>query len=102
MWRRLFVWFAVVCALSGACAETETDAEAAGVWRPGEYVPWSRYKTHRFSIRADGVPELRHAGSGDWTLDAFVRLSVKPGEAYTFSCRSERASDAEISKPFRL
>ena len=94
--------FAAAIAVGLGVLSAWADSSSADEWLPGDYHPWSRQNTHRFSIRADGVAELRHRGKADWSLDAFERIPTKPGEAFTFTCRSERASDAELSRPFRL
>ena len=78
------------------------SAEFQFEWHPGTFTAWSRDKGHQLVTRGDGAVEIRHHGAGDWVLNGFERIRVNPGEAFTFSCHSELASDEVVPKPFRL
>ncbi|MBR4651967.1 MAG: hypothetical protein IKO72_01270 [Kiritimatiellae bacterium] len=71
-------------------------------WLPGKYSAWAESKTYSLVLREDGVTEFRHKGKGGWAVNGFNRIAVKPGEAFTFSCRSEQVTDGAASQPFRI
>ena len=93
---------AVRCASVAVCFAWAATLSAAvrSEWLPEKYAAWSQSKRHSLIAREDGVTEFRHVGKTEWTLDAFPRITVRPGEPFTFECRSERVTDGAASQPF--
>ncbi len=101
MMRLLAIALALAFAATGAGRAEETP-QAKSEWLPGAYTAWSTGKRHALIAREDGVTEFRHLGKGEWTLNGFPQIPVKPGEAFTFSCRSERVTDGAATRRFNL
>ena len=80
----------------------DDEPQSRREWLPDKYAAWSRTKTHSLIAREDGVMEFRHTGAAEWTLDAFPRINVHPGEPFTFTCRSERVTDGAATRPFSI
>ena len=93
---------AVLPILFVTCSVMAEDAPKRNEWLPGKYSAWSKIKTHSLIVREDGVTEFRHVGKTDWALDCFPRITVRPGEPFTFSCRSERVTDGAATQPFSI
>ncbi len=89
--------------LFAVCAVLADDEQKTRrEWLPDKYTCWSRAKTHSLIMREDGVTEFRHTGATEWTLDCFPRIPVRPGEPFTFTCRSERVTDGAATRPFSI
>ena len=92
---------AVLLSAALACAAA-ADASTRREWLPEKFTAWSKSKRHSLIAREDGVTEFRHMGATEWSIDCFPRIPVKPGEPFTFTCRSERVTDGAATRPFTM
>ena len=90
-------WLLALAALTLLPLWANDDMEVEE-WLPGDYRAESSDSRHVIVKRVDGVPEFRHVGTGSWLATGYQRLAVKPGEAYEFSCRTERVSDEGLNE----
>ena len=93
---------AVLLSAALFCVAAAAGTPVRSEWLPEKFSAWSKSKRHSLIPREDGVTEFRHIGATEWTLDCFPRIPVRPGEPFSFTCRSEQVTAGAASRPFMM